>query len=291
MRAKLIFIFIICFNIYIGFNILTDFGRAFADPRLEKLIHEFSGWKNHSMKFDDPRSPIFPYRHLRFEDGLTQKARAEVFRLQEAGDCNGRLQDHAVEGFFGLYPFLVPALFRYPLGEKLSSSIRWYNSELLSRCYYFAGLNELGGWFDIRRLEPLDGSWLTHLAINDNRDLDMTFVREQWWEISNGLGILAFCRSYPPSIRDVLKVAHQMGGLTFTSQEAVYIMSRARLHGVITQDEVEAAFKRLQVDGVLKHDINRLFSKAQSHLLHEMPPVRGNWQALCASRFRPKKSL
>ena len=281
----------ISFVIIIIFNSLVEPNGAFADTRLEKLVHEFAGWKKHSMKFDDPRSPLFPYRHRRFEDGLSEGALADAYRLQEAGECHGRLQDYAVEGFFELYPFLLPALYRDPLGRELTSSIRWRDSDMWDRCYYFLWLNELNSWFDIRRLEPLDGRLPSGQGGHENLDPDKVMALEEWRSISSRLGTLAFCSSYPPSIRDVMKVAHDMGGLTFTAEEGVYLASRARLHGIISQIEVEAVFKDFQGTGMMTQDINRLFSLAQTLRLHEMPSVEGNWQARCAFWFRFRKTL
>ena len=254
---------------------------ASTDPRLHKLIQQFANWQGYNMTFDDPRSPLYPYRHDNFEDGLSGSALAELHRLEEAGRCNSRYRDLHVEGFFGLHPYLIPALFRDPLGSRLADGIRWRVLQELDRCLYRSSLSKLRRRVDTSRFEPFDGGPSHPEALVGNHELQLVSAQRLFWALSTDLAILAFCKSNPPSIREVLSTANQKGGLKISVQEAIYLTGRARLHRLISEEEAEAALTKFRQEGMLKIEIERIYSASQRHKLRSMFPLQGYWQLYC----------
>ncbi|NKB54220.1 MAG: hypothetical protein GKR97_18750 [Rhizobiaceae bacterium] len=261
-----------------------------SDRRLEEFIQRMEAWDGTEIKFNHPDSPLYPYRHRHLDEGLSQQKRAAGFRFQESGDCFGKLQDYAVEGFFGLYPFLKPILKHENLGQRLTTSIQWYQTAMWERCIYFQNLKKFRSRFDVGAVEPVDGSPVNPWP-NLNAPIPARITaRQEWQFVALSLGTLAFCRSYPPSIKEVLATAFQHGGLAFSTEEAVYLTARASNHGILSMAEVEAAKEEFQLRGMLLSDINTLLREARFRPMHQMRYLRGHWQKVCGHWFETEKA-
>ncbi len=261
-----------------------------ADRRLKEFISRMEAWDGPELKFNHPDSPLYPYRHRHLDEGLNQDQRASAFRSQESGDCFGKLQDLAVEGFFGLYPFLKPILNHEGLGRRLTISVQWRYTAMWERCIYFQNLNKFRSRFDDNAFEPVDGSRIDNWSEQQNPDPTNIMARQEWQFVARSLGTLAFCRSYPPSISEVLANAHQEGGLTFSTEEAVYLMAQAAVHGILSTAEVQATVDDFQRRDMLSNNINSLLKEARSRRMHEMRYLHGHWQAVCGNWFEKEKA-
>ncbi|NKB54219.1 MAG: hypothetical protein GKR97_18745 [Rhizobiaceae bacterium] len=259
---------------------------ANADPRLDKFIRDFDRLGEKWLSFHDPKSPLYPYRHHHFDEGLTEADQRRLNDLQVSGDCGWNIYDLMVTGFFGLNPHLEPIMVdrdRYP---KVRSAIRGGYPAILERCIYFRRKRKLDQWIDVTLYPPFDGAHGDTLEEVKGGGPDRFLAWHEWQYLAHVLGMLAFCQSYPPSIRDVWANAGQPGGLTYSTPEAIYLTGRASKHGMLSNQEFAAAIAEFRRQGVNLIDIHRLLDEARSHRLHQMRAVRGNWQFVCKTWYQ-----
>ncbi len=280
-RSGKIFLLIILIN----FNMLDGPGEALADPRLDEFVRVFDRVGDQRLLIGDPKSPLYPYRHLHYDDGLSQADRHWLNSLQKSGNCFPYVYDLMVTGFFGLYPHLRPIMVDWDRYPRVRSSIRGSYPAMLERCVYFKQKRKLDRWFDVTLFGPVDGAFGVRLDPEDLSDPTRYFAWRKWQFIAREFGRLAFCNSYPPSIRDAWAGKGQSGGLSYTVEESIYLMGRASYHGMLTEPQLTAAIAGFRRQGINLMDIHRLLDHARSHRLHEMNYLRGNWQLVCTEWF------
>jgi hypothetical protein len=275
---------IIC-NVLIFFSVLFKLNVAVADPRLDKFIHALDRLGDTEPSFHDPDSPLYPYRHRHFDAGLSLADQQILDRLQRSSDCTGQIFDLMIKGFFGLYPHLKPLMKDEDRYRPVYLEIRHSYPALQERCIYFKNKRRLERWFDVTQFQPVNGAFDIELNEDEVSDPTMFLAWDRWQFWARYSATIAFCRSYPPSIRDVWARAGQNGGLSYTVQEAVYLTGRADAQGMLVEAELAAHVEQFRQLGLTTADIHRLLADARAHPLHELHYVPGHWQLVCTSWF------
>ena len=97
----------------------------------------------------------------------------------------------------------------------------------------------------------------------------------------HGFGIRAFCDDYSPSIADLRAIANRPGGIVLTEQEGLYLLERARVHG-LGKDEYLKTFARFKDHFSPDANLSRLRSASRRHKLADIGfKVEGYWQNQC----------
>ncbi|MEP0942502.1 MAG: hypothetical protein ABJH63_03575 [Rhizobiaceae bacterium] len=237
------------------------------------------------LGFDSPQSPFYPYRLDNLDEGLTLAEYLELQQLQEQGDCGWAVYDLAVKGFFGLHPQLIPLLDDAKLGPLAVDLISASDPALVQRCHYFQLKHELKQWYDPAAFEPIDFGSHWELPEPEFSDELRVFAWPEHWHITRMVGVLAFCRDYPPAIRDVLEMTGRDGGLVYSSEEAIFLAARAAYYEVISDDTLIASIEFARTMGMNIYDIMRIYDRALHRPMHEMDPVRGYWYGECRQWF------
>ncbi|MEP1208724.1 MAG: hypothetical protein ABJM29_14760 [Rhizobiaceae bacterium] len=277
------YIFII---ILIIFKLLAATNLTLADPRLDKFVHALDRLGDRDPSFHDPESPLYPYRHRHFDEGLSLADQQILDRLQRSSDCSGQIFDLMIKGFFGLYPHLKPLMKEEDRYLPVYYAIRNSYPAMQERCIYFKNKRRLERWFDVTQFQPVNGAYGIKLDEDEVSDPTMFLAWGRWQFWARYLGTLALCRSYPPSVRDVWASAGQYGGLSYTVQEAVYLTGRADAHGMLSEAELADHVEQFRQQGLTTADIHGLLAQARAKRLQDMHFVPGNWQLICRNWHR-----
>ena len=79
---------------------------AKADPRLDLFVQQYDTMADKRLPLSHRGNPFSLYLDRHFEEGLDNKDRVELLRLQKNGDC-WLTERVLVKGFLQLYPFLT----------------------------------------------------------------------------------------------------------------------------------------------------------------------------------------
>lgn len=263
---------------------------AHGDSRLEEFIHLLDTSDDSERSFYNPRSPFYPYRHTHLDEGLTAAQKMALYQLQETGDCLAQVHAFAKQGFFGLYPHLMPVLDDQIRMSRIGYRLEYLDAPMVWRCLYYARRREFESRFDPTKFLAIDAE----NGMTPPRDQEFDPLSVLAWDkhymLVFSLGRLAFCEDYPPSIRDVMRARNQPGGIAYSNTMAIYLAARADRHGIRSVDvtNVVDEFSRL---GLGSRDILKLYREATTHRMHEMESLRGQfWHAMCLDWYREKRS-
>ncbi len=260
---------------------------ALADPdaRLGEFIKKLEATEGKLYPLRHPKNPLHPYIGRPFEEGLDAQQRTKPHQMQENGTCGLDIETMIETGLLDLYPFLKPAFEAGSTGYQAKRLLIFGIIPAYSRCLHYQirrehQLDKFAASFD-----PIDFDGgrlftLTHRPPG-NRGLIWDKLRSQM----HGLGNLAICADYPPSIADLMTVINKPGGIRLTKQETLYIGARARHHNLLTEQEFQRAISRLK-SGPTYPDYNvSLLLKARHTNILTMPHIAGYWQAACRISF------
>ena len=259
---------------------------AHADRRLDIFIEKYNALNGRTPPLAHIDSPFYPYHKHLFEQGLDEANLKALRDAQKKGKCI-LVDELVVKGFLGLFPFLKPAFDNRKRHTNLLFMIAKDGRPEDGRCMDHSRMREL------LTLRPLGALPAVDFA---ERGISQSYVPRdpKGPHIAlHGFGRRAFCDDYPPSIGDLRAIANRPGGMVLTEQEGLYLLERARVHGLDKGKYVEtfALFKKhFSPDA----NLSRLRTASRWHKLADIGfKVEGYWQSQCRFErgWRQKKLL
>ncbi len=261
---------------YCDFNPL-----AASDARLIDFIEKLEALEGKSYPLLHPKNPLQPYSGRPFEAGLDAQERRKLHQMQENGECGPDLEALIEKGVLQLYPFLKPAFEARLTGYPAKWLLVFSNVPAQARCFYYLSWRQRKLHESAASFDPIDFDGGQLFALTHRPPGDRGVI---WDRLSNqmyGLGRLAFCMDYPPSIADLMVVANKPGGLRLTEQEALYIAARARHHNLLEDVDIQRAISRIKSAPTYPGYKISLLQQARYTKILAMPHVTGYWQPAC----------
>ncbi len=247
---------------------------AYSDQRLELFIEKYDTLNGRKPPLAHVDSPFYPYHKQLFENGLDAEKLKSLRTAQKKGNCI-LVEKLVVEGFLSLFPFLKSAFDDSKQYSNLSFMIAKDGRPEEGRCADHRRMRELLTSRPLEALPPVDFAEV---------DFSKAFDETSRKEISTamyGFGERAFCNDYPPSIADLRAIANRPAGMVLTEQEGLYLLERARVHGLANSkyEETFARFKKLfNTDA----NLSRLSAASRQRTLEDIDfKVEGYWQSQC----------
>jgi hypothetical protein len=247
---------------------------AYADKRLELFLEKYDALNGRKPPLAHVDSPFYPYHRHLFEYGLDAEKLKSLRAAQKKGNCI-LVDELVIEGFLGLFPFLKPA---FDDGKR--HSILWFmiakdHRPEIGRCRDHRGMREMLSLHPLGKLPPVDFA-----ERNFGRSYDLLSPNEQSFYL-HGFGERAFCDDYSPSIADLRAIANRPGGMVLTEQEGLYLLERARVHG-LEKSKYEETLTRFKKQFSLHANLSRLRAASRQHTLKDIDfKVEGYWQSQC----------
>ena len=261
-------------------------GAAHADRRLELFLEKFNAVDGLILPMAHADSPLYPYYHRDFEDGLDESRRVLLRKAQEAGNCV-LVDKLVVDGFLSLFAFLKPAIADYERYVELKIMISLRGRPARGRCHYHSYMSKI---FDGRRREvypPVDFlapdtkilKWGNE-PIADLKTLKLALSL---------IGKAALCDDYRLAIADLIGIVNRPGGMALTPQEELYLVERARLHN-LADGEYDKAISRLSKHFDSGKAFSRLRDASKARKLEAIPfAIKGYWRDKCRQIERSRR--
>jgi hypothetical protein len=256
---------------------------AQTDRRLEIFLEKYDALNGRTPSLAHAKSPFFPYHGKNFEEGLDAVKLQSLHGAQKNGNCI-LVHKLVLEGFLGLFPFLKPAFSDSDRGIYLRGMILTDDRPVLRRCWDHRKMKKLLTLYPLEELLPVD---FAKKSLGHSSDLlDPKVPRRAL----RGFGIRAFCDDYPPSIAELRAIANRNGGMALTEQEGLYLLERARLHG-LGKGEYLTTFARFKDHFNPNANLSRLRAASRSYRLADIDfKVEGYWQSRCRDKRRYRQN-
>ena len=192
-------------------------------PSIVAFIDDVNRFAETKKSWRHPESPLALYFLVPLEQGLNEREKQKLARLEEQGRCLEVL-DLLIKGFQQLYPALAPAFAQRSLCSKLHVALGTSRLPSSVRCHSRRMLQEALAALPSRPDKPISLS----LALSRLRTLPETegpqrLLAQAWFE----LGTLAFCHNDRPATTLVLASANRPGGMMLTGAELNYLEAQA----------------------------------------------------------------
>ena len=253
------------------------------DPRLEIFLEKYDALNGRTPLLAHPDSPFFPYHNRNYEEGLDALQIMKLHKAQEEGECSF-VTTLVIDGFLSLFPFLKPAFSDSKRGLYLRVMISKDNRPEMRRCWDYRKRKKLLTLHPLEEMLPVDFAKKSSGGSSDL--LDPKVPRRAL----HGFGTRAFCDDYPPSITDLRAIANRPGGVVLTEQEGLYLLERARVHG-LDKDEYRQTFARFKRHFSPDANLSRLRTASRQHKLENIEfKVEGYWQSQCRFKRRWRRN-
>lgn len=257
---------------------------AQSNTRLELFLEKYDALNGRTPPLSHADSPFYPYHKQLFESGLDTAKLKSLRAAQKKGNCI-LVDKLVVAGFLSLFPFLKSAFDDSNRSAILSFMISKGHRPEIGRCWDHREIRKL---LMLRPLEELPAIDFPEWSFD--KSYDLLDLKESRFAL-HGFGERAFCDDYPPSIADLRAIANRPGGMVLTEQEGLYLLERARVHG-LGKDEYLKTFARFKIHFSPDANLSRLRTASRQHTLEDIDlKVEGYWQSQCLflRRFRQKE--
>lgn len=261
---------------------------AKADEKRSLFIQQLDKLQNIRLPLNHPDNPFHLYLDKRFENGLNQTDKLNLRNAQLAGNCF-KVNRLVEKGFLQLYPFLKPIFKSHPKAGQLTFMIEYSYRNPSNRCMNYKHLNNFKRDHDLKNFPPLNMKHEITQKFQRVKRGDPKNVKDELISILFGFGKNAFCNDDPSSIGDVLKMAHQPGGMVFTTDEELYLTERAHQYGIYNQDEYDNALQKLKPKHKALKRFDDIRKLSQQKKIYQIDLINGFWQSTCKELLQPKK--
>ena len=259
-----------------GLLLIFPITSAMSDQRLTQFLQKFETLQNKHLPLDHPDNPFHGRTSPPFETGLDAKKHATFINAQTKGDCF-LVDQLIVEGFLNLYPFLEPAFKNEKTGGKLIFMLNHGYQSPATRCFAHKFINDLKKRRALKEFSPLNMGLEVDQKHERVKRSEPETDRDILISSQFRLGKTAFCSDYPLSIKDVITTANKPGGMILSLEEKLYLIERAHLHGLYSDQEHNQLIKNMPSTAPL----TQLRHQSRHNRITQMQKVKGFWQQTC----------
>ena len=279
-----------CFWLVLFLACFITQSTAKADERVALFIQQLDVLENFRLPLNHPDNPFHPYLDKRFEDGLDKKDQTNLIDAQLKGECFkvGRLVE---KGFLRLYPFLKPVFKNHQKAGKLTFMLEYGYRAPFSRCSKYYYLNKFKNNHTLEDFPPLNLKVEIAQKYQRLKNGGPKKDKDELITILFGFGKLAFCKDYHLSIGDVIEMANQPGGVVLTNVEELYLIERANLYRLYSQEKYNDLIEKLRPKFNSSKRFDDIRHASRNKKILEIDFLKGFWREACKEVLETDQKL